>query len=541
MTLSLTAVLTLVFWLTQALRFFDYVVNRGMSAVDLIELSLLILPTHLSNIAALAIFCAVMFVYLRARADGELVSMRASGLSPWRLSWPAVLAGLVSAISLELVSVYAAPPALTASRDRQIDLQEQHAWFAFLEAGVFTTIDGNFTVYVRERTHERVLKDVFIVDSRDESHAVVYTAEDASVRQANGAPVIDMRKGLRQEFSMLSEQAVSHHGGLVHFDRYTVPIRSDRCAIPDEKTARTLRARPHADCPDSLPHTASARGKRTVPTSLHTSFPADLGTLRSRNRAYPTGTANLVETFRLAGVCRRGADASHPFGLGKALAAIRRVCPASAVWSIGTAGRMEHGPSRGQSDVAANTYLTDYAHVGKQSRTPSPRSCAGILDVVRASRFSSRRSCAFRPIYRSHQEHRCAIPDEKTARTLRARPHADCPDSLPHTASARGKRTVPTSLHTSFPADLGTLRSRNVLTRQELRTSSRLFVLRAFAGVVLMQVIPLVSEKLSLQYGGYVLPLLYGASGLLYGASGLLVVWSMVRLVGSRTLRPTRT
>ena len=73
-----------------------------------------------------------------------------------------------------------------------------------------------------------------------------------------------------------------------------------------------------------------------------------------------------------------------------------------------------------------------------------------------------------------------------------------------------------------------------VLTRQELRTSSRLFVLRAFAGVVLMQVIPLVSEKLSLQYGGYVLPLLYGASG-------LLVVWSMVRLVGSRTLRPTRT
>ena len=356
MTLSLTAVLTLVFWLTQALRFFDYVVNRGMSAVDLIELSLLILPTHLSNIAALAIFCAVMFVYLRARAEGELVSMRASGLSPWRLSWPAVLAGLVSAIALEFVSVYAAPPALTASRDRQIDLQEQHAWFAFLEAGVFTTIDANFTVYVRERTHERVLKDVFIVDSRDESHAVVYTAEDASVRQANGAPVIDMRKGLRQEFSMLSEQAVSHHGGLVHFDRYTVPIRS---TVARSRTKKLLEH--------------SVRDlMRIVRTASRTQR------LRAENELY------------------------------------RRLC------------------------------------------TP--------LFLLISALFAAA----------------------------------------------------------------------TVLTRRELRTSSRLFVLRAFAGVVLMQVIPLVSEKLSLQYGGYVLPLLYGASG-------LLVVWSMARLVGSRTLRPTRT
>ena len=76
-TLFITFAVTGVVWLSQSLRFIDLIINRGLSVVTFLELTLLLLPTFLAVIVPLALFCAVMYTYHRLTVDSELVVLRA--------------------------------------------------------------------------------------------------------------------------------------------------------------------------------------------------------------------------------------------------------------------------------------------------------------------------------------------------------------------------------------------------------------------------------------------------------------------------------
>src|ERR1700727_1241695 len=87
-TLLITFSLTSIVWLTQALRFIDFIVNQGVSIIIFLTLTALLIPSLLFMILPPAMFCSVLFVYNKLRNDSELVVMQASGLSNWRLAKP---------------------------------------------------------------------------------------------------------------------------------------------------------------------------------------------------------------------------------------------------------------------------------------------------------------------------------------------------------------------------------------------------------------------------------------------------------------------
>ena len=93
-TLFVTLALTGVVWLLQSLRFVDLIINRGLSALTFVHLTLLLLPTVLAYILPVALFCGVVYTYHRLIVDSEIVIMRATGLSQMALARPAlILAG----------------------------------------------------------------------------------------------------------------------------------------------------------------------------------------------------------------------------------------------------------------------------------------------------------------------------------------------------------------------------------------------------------------------------------------------------------------
>src|SRR5436305_143800 len=89
-TLLITFSLTSIVWLTQALRFIDFIVNQGVSIMVFLKLTILLVPALILMVLPPALFCAVLFVYTRLKADSELVVMQAAGLSRLRLAWPAL-------------------------------------------------------------------------------------------------------------------------------------------------------------------------------------------------------------------------------------------------------------------------------------------------------------------------------------------------------------------------------------------------------------------------------------------------------------------
>ena len=67
-----TVSLTSIIWLTQALRFIDFIVHRGISFIGFLELTLLLIPSLMLFILPFALLCGVLFVYYRLMMDSEL-------------------------------------------------------------------------------------------------------------------------------------------------------------------------------------------------------------------------------------------------------------------------------------------------------------------------------------------------------------------------------------------------------------------------------------------------------------------------------------
>ncbi|MEX2648259.1 MAG: LptF/LptG family permease, partial [Alphaproteobacteria bacterium] len=70
-----TVALTGVVWLSQSLRFVDLIVNKGLSVLAFLTLTLLLLPTFLALILPIALFCAALYTYSRLVADREVVAL----------------------------------------------------------------------------------------------------------------------------------------------------------------------------------------------------------------------------------------------------------------------------------------------------------------------------------------------------------------------------------------------------------------------------------------------------------------------------------
>src|ERR1700683_1762436 len=109
--LSVAVVFSAAVWLLQSLRLIDLIVNRGLSISLFLYLALLILPRFVDVVLTIAVVSSVRFVYCKVIAEGELVVMRASGMSQWALAKPALLVGLAGTAALVALSLFFLPAA----------------------------------------------------------------------------------------------------------------------------------------------------------------------------------------------------------------------------------------------------------------------------------------------------------------------------------------------------------------------------------------------------------------------------------------------
>ena len=90
--LLFTLLLTLVVWMTQALRLLDLVINRGQSAGIFAYLTVLMLPSLLVVILPIAFFGAALYALNRLNSDSELVVMWSAGISRLQIALPVLAA-----------------------------------------------------------------------------------------------------------------------------------------------------------------------------------------------------------------------------------------------------------------------------------------------------------------------------------------------------------------------------------------------------------------------------------------------------------------
>lgn len=197
-TLLITFSLTSIVWLTQALRFIDFIVNQGVSIIIFLTLTALLIPSLLFMILPPALFCAVLFVYNKLRNDSELVVMQAAGLSNWRLAKPALQVAFVVMLVTYGVALYLLPVSYRQFRDMQITLRNNYASI-FLQDGVFTNPVEGLTVFSRERDKDGVLHGILVHDTRQPDTSITMMADTGKLVVTPEGPRFLLMNGNRQE------------------------------------------------------------------------------------------------------------------------------------------------------------------------------------------------------------------------------------------------------------------------------------------------------------------------------------------------------
>jgi lipopolysaccharide export system permease protein len=212
-----TVSLTSIIWLTQALRFIDFIVRRGISFTHFLELTLLLIPSLMLFILPFALLCSILIVYYRLMMDSELLVLSGAGLSRFQIATPAIaVATGVTALSYA-ISLYLLPVSYHEFKNLQTFMRDNYATLLLQEDVFNSPVDG-LTVYIHDRDKDGTMRGIIVHDSREENKPpVTMMAEEGRLEETPQGPRFLLRNGNRQE---VEKNKLS----FLDFEQYTLDL-----------------------------------------------------------------------------------------------------------------------------------------------------------------------------------------------------------------------------------------------------------------------------------------------------------------------------
>jgi len=222
--------LTALIWLTQSLRFVELVVNRGLSFLVFLHLTLLLIPSFVAVILPITTYVVIQFVYQRLGSDRELTVMRAAGLSPWALSRPALAVALLATLLGYGLNLWGVPATLYDFKQLQWEIRNRLAAF-LLQEGVFTPLSDKLTVYIRARDADGTLRGILVDDGRDSTAHATILAERGRLVEGPAGPRVILLDG--------SRQVIDHQSGRLNM----LTFKQNEIELSDAAKDDTVRPR----------------------------------------------------------------------------------------------------------------------------------------------------------------------------------------------------------------------------------------------------------------------------------------------------------
>jgi lipopolysaccharide export system permease protein len=238
-TVMITASLTGIIWLTQVLRFIDFMLNRGLTLGDFLYLTGLMLPSLLLILIPISLAIAVLYTYHKLSGDSELTVFSAVGISRLQLALPAVKVGAIAMLICYALSLYLMPVSRQHFQDIRTFFRDKYA-SVLLEEEVFNSPIDGLTVFVRKRDRENNLYGILIHDNRDFANPLTMMASRGRLQQTPAGPRFYLEEGLRQEMKDGRINWLSFENYLLDIGFYGQDVARERA--PDERTIGQLFA-----------------------------------------------------------------------------------------------------------------------------------------------------------------------------------------------------------------------------------------------------------------------------------------------------------
>ncbi|MCV2864288.1 LPS export ABC transporter permease LptF [Defluviimonas sp. WL0075] len=197
-------VLVAVYWVNRAVQLFDRLIADGQSAWTFLEFTALTLPYVIRIVLPIAAFVAALYVTNRLTGESELVVMRATGFSPFRMARPVLYFGLAVALMMAILVHFLVPASRTQLANRNDDIAANVS-ARLLSEGSFIHPGAGVTFFVREITPQGELRQIFLSDARrarsgtaPAGTSTTYSAERALIVRSDSGPKLVMFDGMAQ-------------------------------------------------------------------------------------------------------------------------------------------------------------------------------------------------------------------------------------------------------------------------------------------------------------------------------------------------------
>lgn len=159
-------VFTFVMVLVNIYKVFDLIISKGVGINYVARWFLYLMPYLLSYTIPMSILTGTLIAFGRLAQDNEIMAMRASGISLYRIMSPVVILGLILSLFSVHLNDRIIPKAHFAARGLLAEIGTRSP-AAFLEAGTFIKTFGGYIIFIYEIKKGNKLRHIRIYQPQE--------------------------------------------------------------------------------------------------------------------------------------------------------------------------------------------------------------------------------------------------------------------------------------------------------------------------------------------------------------------------------------
>ncbi|MFC1576657.1 LptF/LptG family permease [Candidatus Omnitrophota bacterium] len=198
----------------------DLIINKGVSAVYIINLFLLLTPWLLTFTIPISVLSATLLAFGRLASDNEIIALRASGVSLYRIALPIVLTSLVISLFCIPLNDKILPQAGYSARKliKEIGIRNP---LALLEPGIFIKGFEDYIIFVYSINGNK-LKDIRIYQPQEGKPTRTIVAEEGEVEAVPEKNMVKLKLKSGSADEALPQDPTNFYK--LVFDTYTMTL-----------------------------------------------------------------------------------------------------------------------------------------------------------------------------------------------------------------------------------------------------------------------------------------------------------------------------
>ena len=219
--LFIFSLITLVVWLSQALKNLDILSNESVTIASYSFYSILLIPKLSMITIPISIFLAIIFALNKLRLDSELIIFGSTGNSNRDiLLKPLALISCFFFLAMLVLSVYLAPKSSSEIRSKIIEIRNSSISTSIFKEKRFITPDNNLTVFFKKIDNQDI-EGLLIHDRTEKNSIKTYVAKKGFFDNKDGENSIYLYNGTMQIYNK-DQYKISE----IDFDSYSIDLKT---------------------------------------------------------------------------------------------------------------------------------------------------------------------------------------------------------------------------------------------------------------------------------------------------------------------------